>query len=232
MSAEEFIAAVLALAPRLAVFDCDGTLWAGDSGAEFFYWEIARGLLPKPAVDWAVPRYESYLRGEVSEEAICGEMVTLHAGLPHAALAAAAEEFFAERFESQIFVEMRELVSKLKARGSDVWAVSSTNNWVVEAGVRRFDIAPGHVLAACVHCEDGRATGRLRDVPTGPGKARSIQRELQQPVEAAFGNSVHDREMLALARHPFAINPSRELERIAREHGWPVYYPQRLPSRK
>jgi len=43
--AKQFVESILALKPSVAVFDCDGTLWSGDAGADFFYWEIERGLV-------------------------------------------------------------------------------------------------------------------------------------------------------------------------------------------
>jgi len=43
--ASQFIESVLALRPEIAVFDCDGTLWSGDAGRDFFYWEIERGVV-------------------------------------------------------------------------------------------------------------------------------------------------------------------------------------------
>ncbi|HEX5434541.1 MAG TPA: haloacid dehalogenase-like hydrolase, partial [Candidatus Angelobacter sp.] len=56
-SAQAFLDSVLALSPKIAVFDCDGTLWSGDSGADFFYWEVKRGLLPARTAEWALARY-------------------------------------------------------------------------------------------------------------------------------------------------------------------------------
>lgn len=47
--AAEFVHSVLRLEPRIAVFDCDGTLWANESGEDFFYWEIEQGLIPLAA---------------------------------------------------------------------------------------------------------------------------------------------------------------------------------------
>jgi len=46
-----------------------------------------------------------------------------------------------------------------------------------------------------------------------------------QDPDAAFGNSRWDADMLAIARHPFAVNPSADLERLAGERGWPLYWP-------
>src|SRR3974390_2952060 len=94
-AAAEFVESVLRLKPQLAVFDCDGTLWAGDSGAGFLYWALEHQLLPEPVAQWIAPRYRDYLAGKVSEEDICGEMVTIHDGLREPDLVRAAEEFFA-----------------------------------------------------------------------------------------------------------------------------------------
>src|SRR6478752_3678955 len=78
----DFIQSVLHLKPRLAVFDCDGTLWSGDAGFGFFDWELSRGLVSEDVVRWARARYEEYLAGQVSEDDMCAEMVTINRGLP------------------------------------------------------------------------------------------------------------------------------------------------------
>jgi HAD superfamily hydrolase (TIGR01490 family) len=223
--AQQFVDSVLALKPAIAVFDCDGTLWTGDSGADFFYWEIERGLVPAKVVEWALPRYEDYKRGNVDEETMCGEMVTINAGLPQRHLEEAAREFFRVVVEHRIFPEMMELTHALRAAGCDLWAVSSTNEWVVREGVRRFGIAADKVLAASVHIEEGEATQRLLRVPSGTGKAVAIREVLGKQVDACFGNSIHDLEMLQAAHKPFAVNPNPDLEKIAREKGWKVYWP-------
>jgi HAD superfamily hydrolase (TIGR01490 family) len=224
-SAQQFVDAVLALRPRVAVFDCDGTLWTGDSGADFFYWEIERGMLPDKIAQWALARYQDYKAGNVDEETMCGEMVTINAGIPLRTLEEASEEFFASVVEKRIFPEMFPLAHELAAGGSSVWAVSSTNDWVVSAGVRRFGIPAEHVLAASVHIDDGRATDRLVRVPSGPGKAAAIREVLCRDVDACFGNSVHDAAMLEIAGHAFAVNPNPDLEKIAQQKGWKVYWP-------
>jgi len=222
---QKFADGVLALRPRVAVFDCDGTLWSGDCGADFFYWEIERGLLAKNIVDWAVPRYDDYKAGNVAEEVMCGEMVTINSGIAMQALEEAAEEFFSNVVEPRIFPEMVRLTRELAAAGCEIWAVSSTNDWVIREGVKRFGIRRSRVLAAAVHVEHGVLTDRLVRVPSGPGKPLAINEVVRKPIDACFGNSIHDREMLEMARHAFAINPNSDLEELASERGWPVYWP-------
>jgi HAD superfamily hydrolase (TIGR01490 family) len=222
---QKFADSVLVQRPRVAVFDCDGTLWSGDCGADFFYWEIERGLLPGKIVEWALPRYQDYKAGNVAEDVMCGEMVTINAGISMQVLEEAAEEFFSSVVEPRIFPEMVRLTRELAAAGCEIWAVSSTNDWVIREGVKRFGIRGSRVLAAAVHVEDGLLTDRLVRVPSGPGKAVAIKEIVRKPVDVCFGNSIHDLEMLEIARHAFVVNPKPDLERVAQEKSWPVYWP-------
>lgn len=224
-AAQQFIDRVLALRPRVAVFDCDGTLWSGDSGADFFYWEMKRGLIPTKVAQWAMARYEDYKAGNVGEEVMCGEMVTINSGNQRQALEEAAKEFFSSVVANRIFPEMLQLTRELGSAGCELWAVSSTNDWVVREGVRRFGIPGENVLGACIHFENDRATDQLIRVPSGPGKATALKEVMGKTVDVCFGNSIHDLAMLEIARHPFAVNPNRDLARIAKEKGWPVYWP-------
>lgn len=221
----EFIASVLRLQPRLAVFDCDGTLWAGDAGEGFFDWELNQGVVSDEIMRWARPRYADYKAGKVDEDTMCGEMVTMHRGLAEAEVQRASNRFFDENFATQIFPEMRELVRRLQESGCDVWAVSSTNEWVIRAGMKHFDIPESRILAAHAHIENGRITDRLVRVPTGEGKPQAIRDAVRRSPDAAFGNSRWDAEMLAISRHAFAVNPNPDLERTARERGWTIYWP-------
>jgi phosphoserine phosphatase len=189
-------------------------------------WTIETGLLSAEAIAWLNERYEGYKSGTVSELAICGEMVQVYRGIPEETLRKKAAEFFREMVEPYVFPEMLRLVRDLQAGGTEIWAVSSTCDWVVEEGVKRFGIPANRVLAACVECANGMATDRLRDVPTDEGKVASLARVGITSPDAVFGNSVHDAAMLSIARHPFPVNPSAELANFSAEHGWPVFYPE------
>ena len=213
--------------PSVAVFDCDGTLWAGDAGVGFMRWSMDSGLLSRDACDWMDSRYRAYLRGEVSELAICGEMVQIYRGLREAELRNAAHTFFANAIRPQIFPEMSELCQRLRDKGVVLWAVSSTNNWMIEDAALDFGIPAERVLAARARVVNGLVTEELLDVPTDEGKAVSLTRSGVEHPDAVFGNSIHDAAMLAIARHPFAVNPTIALNDLAAANGWPVYQPKR-----
>lgn len=225
LTTQDFFARVHAFSPKVAVFDCDGTLWSGDAGSSFMWWSMETGLLSRSASDWLTDRYSAYKKGAVSELDICGEMVQVYQGLQESELRRAAAEFFHKHVESNIFPEMKQLVEDLQGRGTEIWAVSSTCNWVIEEGVRRFNIPADRVLAACVECANAVATGRLIDVPTDEGKVESLRRIGITSPDAVFGNSVHDAAMLAIARGAFPVDPSDELLQRSAAEGWAVYFP-------
>ncbi|MGA8152926.1 MAG: HAD-IB family phosphatase [Terriglobales bacterium] len=223
--AAEFIDSVLRLQARLAVFDCDGTLWSGDSGEGFFSWELTRGVVSDEVVRWARQRYADYKAGRVSEDDMCAEMATMHRGLAEAEVQQAANRFVEENFVAQIFPEMRELVGRLRDAGCEVWAVSSTNEWVIRAAMKHCGIDERNILTVAVQTANGRITDRVVRTPSGAGKPRAIREVIRRDPDAAFGNSRFDVEMLEMARHAFAVNPNPDLEAAARKQGWTVYWP-------
>jgi phosphoserine phosphatase len=231
MTTTEFQQAVLSMEPRVAAFDCDGTLWSGDAGSGFMKWTIEQGLLSREAIAWLDQRYQGYKRGEVSEVAICGEMVQVYRGLREDEIRAAAREFFEGHIAPNIFPEMLALVEALQAQGTEIWAVSSTNDWVIEEGVKRFGISHSRVLSARVASIDGLVTGQLLDVPTDEGKVASLKRAGVAAPDVVFGNSVHDAAMLAMAARAFPVNPTAALIEYSERVGWPVYYPESVRPR-
>ncbi|MGD0547774.1 MAG: haloacid dehalogenase-like hydrolase [Terracidiphilus sp.] len=225
-SAPEFERLVFNGNPRVAVFDCDGTLWGGDSGNGFMVWSIEQGLVSRATSDWIDTRYRAYLAGAVSEVEICGEMVRMYAGLRDEELCSAAARYVRDFVQPRVFAEMAALLSKLGQAGVELWAVSSTNKWVVAEGVRGFGIPEERVLAAEARVADGLITGEMVDVPTGAAKAVALKRMGLDRPDAVFGNSVHDLAMLEMARQAFPVNPSPALIAAAARNGWGYFRPQ------
>jgi phosphoserine phosphatase len=225
-TAQEFERLVLDSNPKVAVFDCDGTLWGGDAGTGFMTWSIEQGLVSRSTGDWIDTRYRAYQAGHVSEVDICAEMVQIYAGLRDQELRAAAARYVRKFVRDRVFAEMAALVATLRRGGVEIWAVSSTNQWVVLEGVREFGIAEDHVLAAEVRVKSGIITSDVVAVPTDEGKATVLAGVGLAAPDAAFGNSIHDLAMLEVARHPFPVNPSPALLAAAAKKGWGYFRPQ------
>ncbi len=225
-TAAEFERLVFASNPKVAVFDCDGTLWGGDAGYGFMTWSIEEGLVSRSTSDWIDTRYRGYLAGKVSELEICGAMVQMYAGLREQELREAAARYVREFVQPRVFAEMAALVAAIKQTGVELWAVSSTNKWVVTEGVREFAIPEERILAAEVRVSEGLITSELVDVPTDEGKAATLARVGLHRPDAAFGNSIHDLAMLKIARKAFPVNPSPALVEAAAKNGWGYFRPE------
>jgi phosphoserine phosphatase len=128
--------------------------------------------------------------------------------------------------QPRIFTEMAALVAVLRKTGVELWAVSSTNKWVVAEGVRDLGIAEDHILAAEVRVAQGLISSEILDVPTDEGKAASLARVGLPSPDAVFGNSIHDLAMLKIARHAYPVNPSPALIEAAGKYGWGYFRPE------
>ena len=211
--------------PKVAVFDCDGTLWDGDAGLGFMNWTLEQGIVSRSTSDWIDTRHRAYRAGNVSEVDICGEMVQIYAGLREEELRRVAAEYVREFVRPRVFSEIQAIVQSLLNRGAQIWAVSSTNKWVISEGVREMGIPESRILAAEVAVKNGIITTDIVDVPTDEGKATALARIGLTRPDAVFGNSIHDLAMLEIAAHAFPINASPALLEAAARHGWGCYRP-------
>jgi len=84
------------------------------------------------------------------------------------------------------------------------------------------------VCATRLEVIEGRWTGRITgEAIFGKAKASAIQRIAASSAfdlarSYGYGDATHDRWMLGAVGRPVAVNPSRELERIARLRNWPI----------
>ncbi len=83
------------------------------------------------------------------------------------------------------------------------------------------------VVATRMEIVDGKYTGNIDYYAYAEEKARAIE-HLAETVgydlaeSYAYSDSVTDVHMLEVVGHPFAVNPDRELRRIATANEWPV----------
>jgi HAD superfamily hydrolase (TIGR01490 family) len=124
-----------------------------------------------------------------------------------------------------VYAEPLNLVERHRARGERVYVVSATLQEIVEAIAD--DLGFDGALGTICEVRDGRYTGRaLRALHAG-AKAEAVRElaageGLDLSACTAYSDSHTDLPFLEAVGRPVAVNPDRELRRVARERGWPL----------
>src|SRR3954452_6353105 len=124
-----------------------------------------------------------------------------------------------------VYAESLDLVDLHRSRGEPVYIVSATLQEIVQ--VIADDLGFDGALGTICEVEDGRYTGRALRALHAEAKADCVRavaetEGLDLSACTAYSDSHTDRPFLEAVGHPVAVNPDRELRRIARERGWPV----------
>ncbi|MDQ3987143.1 MAG: HAD-IB family hydrolase [Actinomycetota bacterium] len=139
-----------------------------------------------------------------------------------------------------IYAEALELMHDHRAAGRVVCIVSSSPVEIVEPLANMLQV--NQFIASRPRIEKGMYTGELEFYAYGENKVKAL-REAAEELEAelsncfAYSDSVTDLPMLEAVGNPVAVNPDRELRKIAIERGWtienfknPVTLRDRLPD--
>lgn len=71
--------------------------------------------------------------------------------------------------------EIQDLCAALKAKGFDLWLMSTSDEWSAQAFARLYDVDPARVVAFSARVAGGKLTDDiLAPVPYGPGQAAAI----------------------------------------------------------
>jgi HAD superfamily hydrolase (TIGR01490 family) len=127
--------------------------------------------------------------------------------------------------EPLVYEEAVELIEEHHAAGRDVIIVSTSGSEVVEPiGLM---LGADKVIATRMEVVDGQYTGNITFYAYADNKATAIrdlarERGYDLAGSYAYSDSATDVPMLEAVGHPHAVNPDRDLRRVAREREWPV----------
>lgn len=215
---------------KLAVFDLDGTLMDGQSGALFSTYLLKRGemslLRAAGLFQWAL-RYKLRLphREEQARELVLGAILDKTPEQIDQLMRAFHQEVMVPRYRDDARAE----VNRLKALGYTTLLVSATFRPIAEACAETFGF-DGVVATDMEKDERGAYTGRVdADVVSGKNKlvaatawANEHFGEGGWRIAYAYGDHHSDRALLSAADQPYAVSPDHALKRTARKLGWPV----------
>jgi HAD superfamily hydrolase (TIGR01490 family) len=211
-----------------AFFDLDKTIIAKSSTLAFSKPFQAGGLISRKAMLRSAYAQFVYLVGGADHdqmEKLRQFMSQLVAGWDVATVREIVADTLHNVVDPLVYDEAVSLIEEHHRAGRDVVIVSASGTEVVEpiGAMLGADI----VVATRLEEEDGLYTGEIEFYAYAEEKARAI-RELAEErgydLEASFGysDSITDVPMLEAIGHPHAVNPDKELRRVAVGNNWPV----------
>ena len=124
-----------------------------------------------------------------------------------------------------VYREALDAAAAHESRGEPVFVVSGALQELADLVARELGFAGA--LGSRAEVEDGLYTGRLQRRLLGDGKAEALAElaaaeGLDLAASTAYSDSHSDLPFLEAVGAAVAVNPDRELKRIAGERGWPV----------
>ncbi len=214
---------------RAAFFDLDKTVIAKSSlvalGPEFH----ARGLLRKRTLIWGVLSQMIFMRFGADDEKLTKireSVLKVTKGWDHDEVRALVAETINDVIEPLIYAEALELIDHHLGEGDEVWLVSMSPSEIVEPFAELLGIT-GAISSLAKIDENGKFTGEMEFFAQGENKAvamRELARARGIDLESSFAysDSETDIPMLQAVGHAFAVNPDRQLARMAHETQWPI----------
>jgi HAD superfamily hydrolase (TIGR01490 family) len=212
---------------RLALFDLDNTLIAGDSDYAWGEFLVQAGKVDAEVYRAANARfYEDYRRGQLDIHAYLRFALAPLARAEPAELNALRQRFMVEVIAPLWLPGAERLIRSHRARGHRPVIVTATNRFVVEPICLRLGIA--EIIATEPEMAGDRFTGAVAGEPSfGPGKLNRVrlwlaEQGLTLDGSHFYSDSINDLPLLEAVAHPVAVDPDDALRDIALARGWPV----------
>ncbi|RLV48276.1 HAD family hydrolase [Nocardioides mangrovicus] len=214
--------------PTAAFFDLDKTIIAKSSTMAFSRPFQAGGLITRRAMLRSVYAQFVYVVGGADHdqmEKMREFMSRLCAGWDVATIQEIVADTLHNIVDPLVYDEAVSLIEQHHAEGRDVIIVSASGSELVEPIGEM--LGADQVVATRMEVVDGRYTGTIDFYAYAENKAAAMV-ELAEAHgydlarSYAYSDSITDVPMLAAVGHPHAVNPDKDLRRVARERDWPV----------
>ncbi len=210
-----------------AFFDFDGTLIYGFSALALQAARLRRRDVSPQEVVHALATGVGLVLGQADYDAVVSILGRAWRGRPVEEIDELGRRLFKEKLAGRVYPEARALVAAHQRKGHTVVLASSALSFQVDAVAADLDI--DHVLCTRFEVVDGALTGALAGPHLwGAGKRRAVEqlaaaRGVELGASFAYADGSEDVELLELVGNPRPTNPTRGLERKARERDWPVH---------
>lgn len=215
---------------RLALFDLDNTLLAGDSDYQWGQFLIEMGVLDgKIHTARNDQFYQDYKDGNLDIMAFLEFQLKPLATHPRSQLNAWHEQYMASRVRPMMTEKAKKLVKQHQDNGDLCMIITATNSFVTTPIAREFGIE--NLIGTTPEERDGQFTGHVSGTPSfKEGKVTRLQQWLSERNQALedfetswfYSDSHNDLPLMKLVKQPVAVDPDPQLKAHAQAAGWPV----------
>ena len=220
-----------AAAPRLALFDLDGTLLAGDTDVLWCEFLFDEGVLDRETFGIANRDVaERYARGDIGAAEFAAFYAATLAGRSPDQWSPLRERFVATTIGPRIGAASFDLVARRRAGGDRLVLTTATNRFLtapIAALLGIADLVATDLEIAATGEFTGRTTGivNMRE-----GKVTRLARWLGDEKLAAsslatatfYSDSINDLPLLCAVGTPVVVDPDSRLQAEASRRGWTV----------
>ncbi len=212
-----------------AFFDLDKTVIAKASMVAFSRPLHRAGMLPRRMMlkaAWGQLVYAQIGATPEKLEKLREAVLALTKGWDQSEISKIVRETLGDVIEPIVFDEALERIRQHQSWGHKVFIVSASPEEVVAPIARLLGVDEAIGTRAELD-EHGRYSGRTERYVYGPEKEVAIievaaRDGLDLEHSWAYSDSATDVPMLAAVGHPVAVNPDKELAKVAKERGWQV----------
>jgi HAD superfamily hydrolase (TIGR01490 family) len=213
---------------RLALFDLDNTLLAGDSDFEWAQFLIEQGVLDREVYEARNQTfYDQYKAGTLDIYEFLDFQLKPLSRHSRAQLDAWHAEFMARKIIPMVAAGTPALLQRHR---DDVCVIVTATNSFVTAPIATYLGVP-YLIATEPEQLDGEFTGRPFGLPSfKEGKVRRLHEWLAARGQSwddvtdswFYSDSLNDLPLLEMVQHPVAVDPDPTLRACAEARGWTV----------
>ncbi len=210
---------------KLAIFDLDNTLIAGDSDYLWgSYLAKCRHVDGERHFQRQRQFYDAYRQGTLDIHAFLEFQLQILAATPRRVLLDWRDEYVRQYIEPIMLPAAGELIETHRQQGHELMVITATNRFITEPIAKILDIP--HLIATEPETHNNEYTGRVTGIPSyGVGKRQRLQGWLDQRGEALeeswfYSDSHTDIPLLEWVDHAVAVDADPRLREHAKKQGW------------
>ena len=212
---------------KLALFDLDNTLIAGDSDCLWGEFLSDHGYIDSETYKLNHEKYyKDYLNGELDINAFLEFQLKALADNDKTLLETWRKNYIEEKVRPVFLPKANELIEDHRQKDHELIIITATNRFITQPIADEFNI---DTLIACEpELLNGQYTGRVVGTPSfAKGKVTRFHQWLakldKMPEEVWFYSDSHnDIPLLSVVDNPIAVDPDERLREVDRSKGWPV----------